>query len=309
MSIAINIPHRNVDIFLDLLSKELPDTNIQMGPDYQEKGGVRMAVVWNQTDGFFGQFPNLELISSFGAGVDHIVDDPGLPPHAAITRIIDEKLINSMQQYVCQHVLNYQGNWIRLYENRKRQRWDPKQIRRPMLHVGVMGLGRLGLNIAERLRDLGFKVYGYAKNAKAGINFPTFSDSLGEMPAFLNSINVLINMLPLTQETSDILNQDLFYAMPRGSYIINVGRGYHLVEDDLLQAIRDEQLSGATLDVFREEPLPADHPFWREERIMITPHIASLTEQESAARIIAENYRRLQRGNPLLHTVNKEAGY
>jgi glyoxylate/hydroxypyruvate reductase A len=173
--------------------------------------------------------------------------------------------------------------------------------------VGVMGVGALGSDVIEKLKSLQFPVFGYGNSPKSDTNYPYFHGD--ELPLFLKEVNLIICMLPLTPRTENILDMDFFRKCNKGTYIINVARGNHLVEEDLLTAIGEGIISGAFLDVFRKEPLPKEHPFWNSDKITITPHIASVTNPDSAIPQIIENYKRIINHEPLLNQINPILGY
>jgi glyoxylate/hydroxypyruvate reductase A len=171
-----------------------------------------------------------------------------------------------------------------------------------------MGFGVLGEDAAGKFRNLGFQVRGWANSPKNIDGIKIFVDK-AEFNDFLSKSDILICLLPLTSATVNILNRETFKQLPDGAFIINVARGEHLVEEDLLEAIDEGKLSGACLDVFREEPLPKDHIFWHHPKVTVTPHVASITSPESVAPQIIENYRRLKEGQSLLNVVSREKGY
>jgi glyoxylate/hydroxypyruvate reductase A len=171
-----------------------------------------------------------------------------------------------------------------------------------------MGLGALGATVAQRLALCGFPVAGWSRRPKRLDGIASFAGADG-LDAFLARTDMLICLLPLTPETDSILDAALFRRLPPGAYLVNAARGHHVVDADLIAAIDSGHLSGATLDVFRKEPLPAEHPFWRHPKIAITPHVASLARPDSVADQILENLRRLRAGAPLLHQVDRQAGY
>ena len=177
------------------------------------------------------------------------------------------------------------------------------------LHIGIMGLGQLGVPIAEFLLDLGFKVSGYSSSPKNLEGIQCYSANKNELQDFLEKINTLVCLLPLNEHTSGILNRTLFSQIKPASLLINVGRGSHLIEEDLIPAIQSGQIAQAWLDVFQREPLPANHAFWKQKEIIITPHIASITDQEEAAKLFAENFKRMRVGKALMHVVDREKGY
>lgn len=306
MSIAIISPGRNPQVWIDAIRASDPDLQIQVYPEITDPESVEMALLWQHPPGYLKTFPNLKLISSLGAGVDHILSDSAVPKEMPIVRIVDEKLTWSMTNYVIMGVLNFHRQLTRYQADQKRKVWDMSNPEIPV-RVGVMGVGALGGDVLDKLSYMGFEVAGFGFSEKSNFPHPYFAkDHLGE---FLTQINVLVCLLPLTPETEGILNRDLFAICKPGTYLINVARGKHLVEEDLIPAIESGQISGALLDVYRTEPLPKDHPFWEESRIQLTPHIASVTNPKAAAPQIVENFRRLKAKQPLINLVNRAKGY
>ena len=306
MSLAIISPGRNPKVWIDALTYHHPDIDIQVYPDILRPEAVEMALVWQHPPGFLNTLPNLKLISSLGAGVDHILSDPAVPESMPIVRIVDEKLTWSMTNYVIMGVLNFHRQITRYQNDQKKKVWDMSNPEIPV-RVGVMGVGALGGDVLDKLNYLGFPVYGFGFSEKSEFPFPYYSKD--QLQEFLNQINVLVCLLPLTPETESILNQDLFRKCTPGTYLINVARGKHLVEEDLIPALEQGQLSGALLDVYRKEPLPEQHPFWNEYRIQLTPHIASVTNPLAASPQIIDNFRRLKANQPLVNLVNRARGY
>lgn len=306
MSLAIISPGRNPKVWIDALAAIDPNLEIQVYPDISSPEKVEMALLWQHPQGYLSTFPNLKLISSLGAGVDHILSDPAVPESLPIVRIVDEKLTWSMTNYVVMGVLNFHRQITRYQADQKRKVWDMSNPEIPV-KVGVMGVGALGGDVLDKLNYVGFEVCGFGFSEKKSFPYSYFSkDQLAE---FLKNINVLVCLLPLTPETEGILNKDLFALCNPGTYLINVARGKHLIEEDLIPALESGQLAGAMLDVYRTEPLPENHPFWEESRICLTPHIASVTNPKAAAPQIVENFKRLKNNSTLLNLVNRQKGY
>ncbi|MCU0399546.1 MAG: glyoxylate/hydroxypyruvate reductase A [Algoriphagus sp.] len=306
MSLAIISPGRNPKVWIDALRHHQPDIDIQVYPDIHRPDDVEMALVWQHPPGYLNTFPNLKLISSLGAGVDHILSDHAVPESMPIVRIVDEKLTWSMTNYVVMGVLNFHRQITRYQADQKRKVWDMSNPEIPV-KVGVMGVGALGGDVLDKLSLMGFPVVGFGFTEKSDFPYSYFSkNQLGE---FLAQINVLVCLLPLTPETEGILNLELFKQCTKGTFLINVARGKHLVEEDLIPALDQGFLSGALLDVYRVEPLPQDHPFWEESRIQLTPHIASVTNPLAASPQIINNFNRLKSNQPLQNLVNRERGY
>ncbi len=310
MGILIVVTDREVEPLRQKIKRELPaETAVWVYPEMPDPALVEMVVLWKHPPGLLQRLPALRLISSLGAGVEHIINDPDLPAGIRITRIVDEALTSSMRNYVLLCVLHYHKRFLQLRQQQEHRQWvKPDPAERP-LKVGILGLGALGTSIARTLADLGFPVYGYRRQGPPLEGIRCFSASKTPLVEFARQVNVLVCLLPSTPATEGILDYGLFSALPRGSALVNVARGSHLVEEDLLPALHDGFLSEVYLDVFREEPLPAGHPFWQDPRIVITPHIASITDQDNAARIIADNYQRLKKGAPLRFEVDRVSGY
>jgi glyoxylate/hydroxypyruvate reductase len=306
MCIAIISPGREVKKWKEnfyVLDKSI---RVQVYPEITDYEAVEAVLLWQHPKGILNQFPNLKLICSMGAGVDHILSDQSIPSHIPIVRIVDEKLTYSMTNYALMGILNYHRQIYRYQVNQKKKIWDMSNPEID-IHVGVMGVGALGGDLVDKLVFMGIPVSGYGNSPKSGLNFPYyFGDQLND---FLDQVNVIVCMLPLTPQTENVLNLRFFENCKKGTYLINVARGKHLVEEDLLEALDKGYLSGALLDVYRKEPLPKDHPFWERNEITITPHIASVTNPDAAAPQIIDNYKRLKNSQPLINQINLTLGY
>ena len=299
-------PGRNPEAWIKALKEQDEDLEIEIFPDVKAPEKVELALSWKHPQGIFEKFKNLQVIASMGAGIDHIIQDSNIPKHIRITRVVDEQLTKDMSLFVLSLVLEHLRN---LSFHHCTTEWKPKKYLRPEdVNVGIMGVGILGVAAAEVLIRNGFNVRGWSRTPKTILGETTFHGD-GQLEEFLGGSNILICLLPLTSETENILNKDLFSKLPPNSYLINVARGNHLVEEDLPPAIVKGQLAGASLDVFREEPLPEDHPFWKNEKIRITPHIASVTHPKSVVPQILDNYRRMQEGKELLNVVDRKKEY
>ncbi|MFD2035895.1 2-hydroxyacid dehydrogenase [Belliella marina] len=306
MGIAIISPNRNPQVWIQNIKKLDDSIDIQVYPEISRKDDVEVVLLWQHPKGILKEFPNLKLICSMGAGVDHILSDDTIDPKLPITRIVDEKLTFSMTNYCIMGVLNYHRQTERYKQQQKAKKWDMTDPEKDV-HVGVLGVGELGGDVIEKLQSLNIKVSGYGNSEKSGLSFPYYFGD--QLDTFLNEVNIIVCLLPLTSQTENFLNIDFFRKCTKGTYIINVARGKHLVEEDLLEAIREGQISGALLDVFRTEPLPVGHAFWDEEKITITPHIASVTNPDAAAPQIVENYHRLLNNQLLKNSINRLKGY
>lgn len=310
MGILITATDRNVTPLQQKIYQLLGEkTPVWAYPNVPDPEAVEMAILWKHPPELLGQLPRLALISSLGAGVEHILKDPLLPPGIPITRIVDEALTVSMRNYVVMCVLNIHRQFLWYIENQRQGRWlKPERVEIP-LRIGVLGLGELGGDIARFLAHMGFKVAGYSRSARQMEGVLCFSAEELPLKEFVAQVDTLICLLPSTPDTAGILDYELFKHLPKGSALINVARGIHLVEPDLLRAMEEGFIREAYLDVFREEPLPEKHPFWTQPGLVITPHIASITNQDNAAAIVAENYLRWRQGKTLLFEVSRERGY
>lgn len=291
------------------LHRQLPDLDIRVWPQIGNAEDIDAALVWRPPPGLLAALPKLKLIVALGAGIDHILADPSLPPRVAIMRLVDPYMTAAMSEYVQLQVLRlHRQEPAYLAQQRERiwrERAQPNAAER---RVGVLGLGELGRDAALKLSVLGFDVAGWSRTERKVRGIACFHTADG-LRTLLSRSEILVCLLPLTPATEGILNGKLFAGLPRGAAIVNCARGRHLVEADLTTALDSGQLSAAVLDVFREEPLPPDHPFWSDPRITITPHVAAATHAPTAAPIVADNLRRLHQGKPLLHLVDRERGY
>lgn len=309
MAIQIIAPDRNTDQLRDYLQALLPTIKIFNRDHPGDPTLVKMVVLWKQPLGAVSPFTNLEAIHSLGAGVDHLISDRSIPKDLPIARIVDEQLTEGMRRYVMMAVLNFHKNLYTHLKAQQEGQWTGLHAAETSLRIGILGLGQLGEAIALDLQHMGFEVAAYSRSTKNLEGIPCFSAVKEELSAFLKRINTVVCLLPLTPETEDFMDWNFFQQLPDQSFIINVGRGKHLVEADLLKAIDTGKIRGACLDVLREEPLPKEHPFWKHPAVILTPHIASVTNQEAAAQQIAENYKRMENGVQMSHQIDRQLGY
>lgn len=306
MAIAIIAPGRNVAEWVDKIKKIDPSITVFVYPNITDKSKVEAVMLWQHPKGILNDFPNLKLICSMGAGVDHILSDESISAALPISRIVDEKLTFSMTNYVIMGILNYHRQTTRYQINQKNKVWDMTRPEIP-IKVGVLGVGELGGDVIHKLQALNIDVAGYGNSQKSDLSYPYYHGN--QLNEFLTNVNVLVCLLPLTPNTENFLNLDLFKNCSKGTYLINVARGKHLVEEDLIVAIENGYISGALLDVFRKEPLPETHPFWNLEKITITPHIASVTNPSAAAPQIVENYNRMKLNHSPNNQIDRKKGY
>jgi len=309
MAIVIIRQDRKIGSWKKALVAKAPDISIYSYLEEHPKEEITLACVWKQPADILKQYPNLKCIASFGAGVDFIFKDQSIPEHIPITRVVDPVLAGDMSEFVLALILSFLKNLNSYKTDQLKKAWYPREYKRISdITVGIMGMGALGEELAVDLIKNGFKVIGWATSPKEIPEAEVYAGN-SEKNIFLSRSNILVCLLPLTQQTTGILNNKLFKELPKQSYVINVARGGHLVDEDLLEYINNGHLAGAGLDVFHEEPLPFEHPFWTHPKIQITPHVASVSDIESVIPQLLENYRKLTEGKPLNNTVNREKGY
>ena len=295
--------------WLPHLARLMPGLEVRVHPDLGNVEDIRYALVWQPQAGLLASLPDLALILSLGAGVDHILNDPSLPRQVPIVRLVDPHMTDMMTEHVALQVLRLHRRDLDYMAQQRAQIWrehEPKNAAER--RVGIMGLGALGMAAAQRLAGLGFALAGWSRRPRADAGFETYAGP-AELPRFLARVEILVCLLPLTAETDGILDARLFALLPKGAFVVNVGRGAHLVEADLIAALEAGQLAGAALDVFREEPLPPAHPFWRHPRVLVTPHIAAATNPATAAPIFREAIRCFEAGLPVPNLVDPALGY
>jgi glyoxylate/hydroxypyruvate reductase len=291
------------------LGKHRPELDFRVWPALGDPGEIEAAIVWRPPPGMLAGLPNLKLIAVLGAGVDSLFADPTVPATVPVVRLVDPYMTVAMSEYVQCQVLRLHRQDFAYRRQQQAREW--RQLPQPNAaerRVGVLGLGVLGSDAALKLKVLGFDVAGWSRSEKRLRGIPSFHGADG-LPALLRRSEIIVCLLPLTANTTGILDRRLFAQLPRGAAIINCARGGHLVEDDLLDALASGQLSAAVLDVFADEPLPPDHPFWSHPQIAVTPHVAAVTHAPTAAPVVAENLRRLAQGKPLLYRVDPSERY
>ena len=291
------------------LRAELPDAEIRVWPDLPDPEAVEMAVLWDDLDAL-ASLPRLRAVVVLGAGVDHLLGRlDAVPEGASVLRIAHDSVRAQMVEWVLLALVTHTRRWDEYRDLQRLGRYEELPVPvPPEVTVGILGFGLLGRATGEVLRDIGYPVRGWSGSPKRVEGIECFAGE-GELASFLGACDVVVCMLPLTGRTEGLLGRATFSMMKRGAYLINAARGGHVVEADLVAAIDEGQLSGATLDVQREEPMPAGHPFWTHPRIRITPHVATYTLARFCAGQVAANYRRLQRGDALLHRVDLARQY
>lgn len=274
---------------------------------------VNYAAVWKPVPGELAAFPNLKVIFNLGAGVDALTGDRSLP-QVPLVRVAVDDLTNRMMEYVVLHVLMHHRQELYLRESQREKRWAPKhQWPASRLSVGIMGLGTLGIRAAAVLKNIGFRVAGWSRSTRQVEGVECFAGSAG-LDAFLRQTDILVCLLPLTPDTRGILNRDLFAQLNRTSplgapVLINAGRGALQNESDILNCLDDGTLGAVSLDVFTQEPLPANSPFWTHPKVVLTPHNAADTDPDEISKYVARQIARFEAGGPLENVVDRGRGY
>ena len=295
-------------LWRDTVSKALPQVDFRCWPDVGNPAHIEHLVAWTVPDELIASLPNLRTLFSIGAGVDQL-DLDRLPPDLRIVRMIEPGITDTMADYVAMAVLALHRDLPFHIAEQRAGRWSwrdvpPARERR----IGVMGLGELGRAALAALAPHGFQLAGRSRARRTIEGVECFAGDAGLLP-FLARSEILVCLLPLTDDTRDILNRVAFAAMPHGARLVNVARGGHLVQDDLLEALGNGQLSAAILDVTDPEPLPVGHPFFTHPAILLTPHVAGITRTDSAVHALIDNLRRVMAGRPLVGEVDRRRGY
>lgn len=290
------------------LAAALPGLNFVTGPDCAEPQSVDVALVWTPPPQGLAAFPRLRAVLSLGAGVDQLRLD-ALAPHVPVARLIDPTLTARMVEY-CKAATFYFHRDLHLHrQHQARQQWTfMPPVDASARRVLVLGLGELGSAVAAALAAEGFCVTGWSRSAKHidGVESRCGNEQLA---GAVGASDIVINLLPLTAQTRGILDREFFSRVRPGACLVQVGRGGHLVEADLLEALTQGRIAGAFLDVFSQEPLPPQHPFWNHPALNVTPHVASLSDPARSAETVIANIRRAMRGQPLLHAIDRATGY
>ena len=296
------------------LKTQAPERHVVTQSDPAAFAEVRYALVWQPPAGLLAQLPKLELVVNLGAGVDAILADRTIPKSVPIIRALDPNITSQMTEWVVLQVL-YHFRQMPAYQAQQRERrWKQRpQKAANAATIGLMGAGVLGQAAAKVLQALGFQVIGWSRTAKTGQGFPIFGGEAG-LSEFLEATDILVCLLPLTPETTGILNRKLFARLKRngplgGPVLINGGRGREQVEPDILRALDDGTLIGATLDVFVVEPLPAVSPLWLHPKLTITPHVAADSDPEAMTAYVLGQLAHFEAGRPMNNVVDRKAGY
>lgn len=306
---CIPSPADEAEKWVESFSRRLPNAKLSLWNEGERGTDADYAIVRKPTASFFSVHPQFKAIFNLGAGIDGLLKLDTLPVSTPVIKLDDAGMAGQMIDYVTWAVLRYVRQFDVYEQQQSVRQWRPLDLLpRSEFTVGIMGLGVLGSAIAREISRLGLTVSGWSRSRKQIEGVESYAGD-ADLVSFLKRTRILVCTLPLTQTTKDILNRCTLGCLPRGSYLINVARGDHLVEQDLLDLLNDGHLAGATLDVFRQEPLPPSHPFWNHSSITITPHVSASVLREESVRQIVEKLSKLARGERITGVISRGLGY
>jgi glyoxylate/hydroxypyruvate reductase len=312
--IVVALPPGALAKWVERLRAALPDADITTREADRDTADstatpADFALLWRPHPCFFEEQKQLKAIFNLGAGIDALAALPEFPRSVPLIRLEDAGMARPMAQYALAAVLRYAGRFDEYARNQAEQKWTPRRPRAPdEVEVGVLGLGAIGNVVARTIADQGFRVRGFSRTRRTLAGVQAYAGA-AELAPFFTGVHVLINALPLTPETRGILRREHLERLSDGAHLVNIARGAHLNEDDLLALLESGRLAGATLDVFAIEPLPPGHPFWLHPAITVTPHVSGTTVLDDSVRQVAHKIRSLERGEPVTGVVDWTRGY
>ena len=295
--------------WLPELEQRLPDLKFSVHSELSDLGEIEIALVAKPQPGVLATLPRLKFIQSLWMGVNDLLSDEIFPRHVPLSRLVDPGMVSAMGETVLAHVIDLHRDLHHYRNQQTRREWYKfPQRRAKECRVGILGLGVLGTDAARKLRALGFQVSGWSRRLKTidGIDGYTGVEGLKSL---LSGTDILICLLPLTNSTTGIINKSLIAELPRGASVVNLSRGAHVVEQDLLDALDSGHLSRAVLDAFNVEPLASTHPFWAHPSITVTPHVAAITDPVTSIPEVVENIERVCSGRQPRYLVDVKSGY